>query len=59
MRRSMENTEKFTGKADVYAKYRPGYPAELFDICIINILWTPPPQSRISAPGQAFLRGNF
>ena len=26
----MENTEKFTGKADVYAKYRPGYPAELF-----------------------------
>lgn len=55
----MENTEKFTGKADVYAKYRPGYPAELFDICIINILWTPPPQSRISAPGQAFLRGNF
>lgn len=32
----MENTEKFTGKADVYAKYRPGYPAELFDICIIR-----------------------
>ena len=27
----MENTEKFTGKADVYAKYRPGYPAELFE----------------------------
>ena len=27
----MKNTEKFTGKAEVYAKYRPGYPAELFE----------------------------
>ncbi|MDE7288923.1 MAG: class I SAM-dependent methyltransferase, partial [Oscillospiraceae bacterium] len=25
------NEEKFTGKADVYDKYRPAYPAELID----------------------------
>jgi len=27
----MTNTEKFTGLAQVYRKYRPGYPDELFD----------------------------
>jgi len=27
----MENTERFTGKADIYEKYRPTYPAALYD----------------------------
>lgn len=27
----MQNIEKFTGKADLYAQYRPGYPAALRD----------------------------
>lgn len=27
----MENTERFTGKAEVYARSRPGYPAALYD----------------------------
>lgn len=30
----MEVTEKFTGKADVYLKYRPNYPAEYIDYLI-------------------------
>ena len=27
----MKNTENFTGKADIYSKYRPSYPSELID----------------------------
>ena len=27
----MDNTERFTGKADVYAKARPGYATELVE----------------------------
>ena len=27
----METTEKFTGKSEIYAKYRPGYPAACID----------------------------
>lgn len=27
----MSNTEKFTGRANVYDKYRPGYPQELYE----------------------------
>ena len=27
----MDNTARFTGKADVYAKARPGYAAELIE----------------------------
>ncbi len=30
----METTHKFTGKADVYSKYRPGYPAEYINYLI-------------------------
>ena len=34
-RKNMENIgtncEKFTGKADVYQKFRPGYPEELYE----------------------------
>lgn len=31
------NEEKFTGKADLYAKYRPSYPSELIDWLYDNI----------------------
>ena len=27
----MDNTEKFSGKADVYERFRPSYPQALYD----------------------------
>ena len=34
----MDNTRKFTGKADVYQKFRPGYPEELYEYLCKNCL---------------------
>jgi SAM-dependent methyltransferase len=33
---SPANTDRFTGKAEVYAKYRPGYPRALLEHCASN-----------------------
>ena len=30
----MDNTQKFSGKAEVYEKFRPGYPSEVYDFII-------------------------
>ena len=33
----MKNEEKFTGKAEIYDKFRPGYPEELIDYLYSNV----------------------
>lgn len=33
----MDNTQKFTGKADIYAKYRPSYPVEAVEFILGKI----------------------
>jgi len=33
----IKNEEKFTGKADVYDKYRASYPTELLDYLYSNV----------------------
>jgi SAM-dependent methyltransferase len=34
----MENTQRFTGRAEVYDNYRPGYTDEMYDYIYANVL---------------------
>ena len=38
MENQIKNTEKFSGKAEVYEKFRPGYPDALYEYLCKNYL---------------------
>ena len=38
---SLPNTERFTGRAEAYARFRPGYPEAVIDLLRAEAGWTP------------------
>ena len=38
---SIDNRDRFTGRADYYARYRPGYPDGIVDVLREQAAWTP------------------